>query len=668
MEEYSDEQIYEAMRAADAAGDAEAVRALMAALQAGASQPEIEAMADERGLTINPDQLAANIASRDAGGPVNVIAPPQRSIGQDLATSAVNTPVGLAQGVGEALIDFPLTVTAGVQNTLDRGFSFVGENALRAFGADEQANKLSQTTQQAIAQRNALSTPVSNVFNEYAPAPEGFQTQRDVARFSGGFLVPGPKGARAPVRAPQPAAAPASGRLIDDAAGVVAEGERRNVPVFTTDVKPPKSGMGRYVKQTLPEKIPFAGTSGPRQAQQEERVRVVGEVLEEFGGNASRELFDNSGSTVEDIAKSLSTERSARITQRKAAKDSVIDGIQAPFQAAPNTVQAIKEQVRKLQEIDPEEFAPVIERLQRFGERITSGGSLRTIEEQRKLLGELFTDPNLARVKTQGQAALNAIYDPLRRDMGDFIEAQAGAGARNRWAKANEELAAMAGELKSAKFRNVLRDADVTPEAVGRILFGDGDNVSDAARLVANLPPAGKKKVQAALLQRAFDRAGGASGEGVSVERFLNNLNSLSGKIGVAFEGADRQALEGVRRLLEATRRGAAAGANVRTGEQNLPAVMGVAATQALGLGGGVASLGVGGLLARIYESAPMRNHIMRLASTKAGSPQEAKALQVLMRSAAPIVNQWRETLPRAINDNPAGRLAAEEEQTQEPQ
>ncbi|WP_337904953.1 hypothetical protein, partial [Mesomycoplasma ovipneumoniae] len=142
-------------------------------------------------------------------------------------------------------------------------------------------------------------------------------------------------------------------------------------------------------------------------------------------------------------------------------------------------VKAISDQVRALKEIDAVEFTPVIDRLQRFGEQLTAGKSLATVEEQRKLLGALFDDPNLAKIKDRGQKAINAIYDPLRKDMGNFIEAQAGVGARNRWAKANEELAAMAGELKSSRFRNVLRDADVTPEAVSRILFSDTGNVTD---------------------------------------------------------------------------------------------------------------------------------------------------------------------------------------------
>lgn len=666
MEEFSDEQIYEAMRRADAAGDADAVRALTAALQQGRSQDEIETMAANLGQDIDKGALAANVASRDAGGPVNQFVQALQTNVQAAGTSIANTAVGYGSGAAQAVIDAPLAIAGGVQTGANALLDIVIGGGLDAVGANNAADWWRNAGRIEEQRRAAMANPVDVAVNALAPAPAGYETQRNVAEFAGGFLVPGPKGAKAPISAPAPAAAQATSRVIPNALEVVAEGQKRGVPVMTTDIKPPKSGMGRMVKQTVPEKIPFAGMSGPRQAQQEERVRVVGELVEEFGGNAGRELFERSIGAVEDIAKSLSAERASRIATRKAAKDGVIKGIATPFSAAPNTVRAIDEQVARLNRIDDEIYAPVVDRLQRFKQQITSGKSLEDVEGQRRLLGAMFDDANLASIKDDGQKAINAIYDPLRRDMGDFIEQQAGAAARAKWAKANEELAAMAGELKSSRFKNVLRDADTTPEVVGRILFNDPNNASDMARLVENLPPAGQRKVQAALIQRAFDSAGGS--QGVSVEQFLNNLRRNSEKFGVAFKGADGQTLEGVRRLLEATRRGAEAGANVRTGEQNLPTVLGIGATQVAGLGGGVTSLGVGGLLARIYESGPVRDRLIRLASTKQGSVQEGRALEIVMRSAAPIVNTWRESVVKAVNDNPAGRLAAGEQQPSEPQ
>lgn len=51
--------------------DTQALSALDAALRGGASEQEIMALAQRLGVTVNADDLRANIASRDAGGPVN---------------------------------------------------------------------------------------------------------------------------------------------------------------------------------------------------------------------------------------------------------------------------------------------------------------------------------------------------------------------------------------------------------------------------------------------------------------------------------------------------------------------------------------------------------------------------------------------------------------------
>jgi hypothetical protein len=663
---YSDEELFRAAQAADAAGDTEAARKLTQALIAGKTQDQIETLAANLNQTIDKKALAANVASRDAGGPINRVVEKLPTAVQPAATSAINTAVGYGSGAAKAVVDLPLQVASGVQTGANALLDTVIGGGLDVVGATDAADWWRNTGQVEEARRGALTSPVGTTVNALAPAPAGYETQRNVAEFAGGFLVPGPKGAKAPISAPRSVAQQATRtRVIDNAAEVVAEGNRRGVPVMTTDVKPPKSAMGRWTKQTVPEKIPVVGMSGPRQAQQEARIQAVKDVVDEFGGNSGRNLMD-AETAVQDIAQTLGKARTDRITTLKTAKDSVIKGVTAPFSNAPNTVRAIDDQIAKLNGIDSEIYAPVVQRLERFKQQLTSGKSLEEVEGQRRLLGEMFSDPNLAAIKTDGQKAINSIYDPLRRDMGDFIEGQAGSAARAKWAKANEELAAMAGELKSSRFKAVLRDTDTTPEAVGRILFSGADNPSDVQRLVANLPPPGRRKVQAALIQRAFDSAGGA--EGVSVERFLNNISRNSKTFGIAFEGQDRQTLEGVKRLLEATRRGAEAGANVRTGEQNLPVGVGIAATQMFGLGGGIASLGVGGLLARVYESPMMRDKLLRLASTKAGSVQESRALEVLMRSAAPIVNAWKENATRAVNDNAAGALAASEQEPVEPQ
>lgn len=663
MSDYTREQLFDALRKADAAGDTAAAKALtqrikqmdtggvdavQQALEAGKSREEILSIAQQSGIEVNEADLDANLASRDAGGPTASVQEP--SNWDHLADSAKNIGTGLAQGALMA-VEFPMEVGRSIGD----GISYAAENALEGLGFDGAAQWMRQGQERGEQARLALP---SAQIEQAMPTPADGHWERLGAQVVGGLAVPfGPKAQPRPARV-QPSAGPAKPGVRDDAAQIVAEGEKRGVPVMTTDVKPPQSGMGRWVKQTVPEKIPVAGTSGPREAQQAARQQAVLDAVEEFGGSTGRALFDDSETLPQEISRALTNQRSQKLTRLKNAKDGVIQSVTAPFTKAPNTVRAIDEQIRKLSDIDDEVYAPVIERLQRFRTRFTEGKTLEQIEGQRRLLGQMFDDPNLASIKDDGQKAVNAIYGPLRDDMGDFIEANLGSAARTKWQKANDQLSAMAGELNATKFRGVLRDADTTPEKISRILFSDAENVSDMQRLVGNLNQEGVRKVQGALITRAFQKAGGA--DGVSVERFLNNLNTLSGKIGVAFKGEDRQALEGLRRLLEATRRGAESGANIRTGEQNLPAVLGIGATQVFGFTGGVGTLGIGGLLARVYESPAVRNRIIGLAKTKPGSKAEADRLQAIMRGAVPIVNQWKDDMVRLANDNAGHSLAAE--------
>lgn len=628
MTEPTRDQLLGALRKADAAGDTEAARAIARRIA------DIDRASGE-GMDI-PQEYNLAEAAADVG-----------RVTATSAAKAVASPIDLAMDVGG-------TVQQGITSVLTPAIA----GGLELFGFDNAADAVregGQARQADIAQQTQ-QLQFRNALEQVAPTPKGFENSALGAEIVAGLAIPF-KTARGPIKAPTPQ--PAS-----EAQQVIAEGARRNVPVMTTDVLPPRSGAGRAAR-AMGENIPIAGTSGPRATQQAARQDAVRQVVEEFGGDTGRALFDDSETLSQQVSAALTKSRSEKLSRLTTAKDSVIDGIEAPFNGAPNTLRAIGEEVRRLRGIDAEEFAPVIDRLQRFAERLQSGNmTLRQVEENRRLLGELFADNNLANIKGAGQKSINRIYEPLRRDMGEFIEATAGNAARAKWQRANDELAGMAGDLKSSAFRGVLRDADTTPEKVSRILFSGSADPADIKRLVDGLDEAGKRKVQGALMTRAWERAGGA--DGVSVERFLNNLKSLSNQIGVAFQGADRESLEGVRRLLEATRRASGAAVkDIPTGVQNAPTIMGFGAASLAGPVGGAATLGVGGLVARLYESAGMRNLLVGLAKSKAGSAGEKAALSRIMKSAAPIINNWQDDMARVANDNVGVAAVAEEDSSQ---
>lgn len=486
-------------------------------------------------------------------------------------------------------------------------------------------------------------TDLAGAFERAAPTPPGMEGPRFAGQLAGGLIAPGPK-AIPRVRAPATAAAPNAAREVIEA------GARNNVRVMTSDVRPPTTFTGKSAR-AIGERIPYAGTGGQRAAQQNERIEAVRELARETGADVATELIDE---VADDFAKT----RGSQVTALTRRKNAVIDSIPTPLAPANvvRTLEAIDAQTRRLASIDAEAFAPVIDRLTRFGVNIASGKTLREIEGNRKLLGDMFEDASLAAIKGDGQKALNAIYAPLRDDMAAFIQANAGTKARTTWANANKHLSALMGELDDKVFAGVLRSSDTTPENVARILFST--KPSEVRRLVSNLSPEGRSKAQAAIIERAIQSAGGL--DNISPDRFANEIGRLGKSVGVVFEGADLARVQGLEKLLQATKQASVAAAAPPTGVQNAQLLMagGVGASG----GTGAIPLAIYGGLARLYESAPMRNMLVGLGRSQPGSKAEGRMLERILK----VVTSQTQIRGPAANDvlaqSPA-RLAAQDQE-----
>lgn len=558
----------------------------------------------------------------------------QHSFLGDLGSATKNVAAGVAQGI-TGIPDVMTEGIAGATRMITAPAAKAATTLYNALGMPEQAQAV---TRNAATFDRGLSRPftLGSTIEGVAPTPQ--DTVGKVARFGaqmvGGALVPaGPK-ITPPAKLPQVMAKQAPNAAAD----VIQAGEKAGVRVLTSDVKPPRTFVGKSV-QALGERIPFAGTGGVRQAQQGERIAAVKNLLNDYGAA-------DAASASDDVAADLVKTRGAQLSRLTKAKDAVIDSLGGAV-PTPNAVRAIDEQIARLKGINENAYQPVIAKLDEFKTVLTSGKNLRQIEGNRKLLGDLFKDPNLATISGEGQKAVNAIYSPLRSDMGAFIGSAGGKGAFNRWKNANDQLAAMAGELNNSAFRNVLKSADATPENVARLLFSQ--KPSDVARLYANLSPAGQGKAQAAVLHRALDKAGGL--ENLSPDKFANEIDRLGKSVGVVFKGDDLARVEGLSRLLGATKRASVASAAPPTGVQNSLPIIGAVLADMMGSAGAAIATGGGmGLLARAYESAPVRNALLRVGKTQTGSKAEgiamrraseilAKALSGPMRSIAPAAN-----------------------------
>lgn len=450
------------------------------------------------------------------------------------------------------------------------------------------------------------------------------------AQFGAG-LVGGALGGRAAglEARPTPAAVPEA----------IREAEAAGVRVMTTDVREPTTFAGRWLQRTG-EMIPLAGTGGPRAAQQAERSTAAVDLLRNFGVAEGAAANEN---ILSAVSRDLLKTRGGRLSQYTSMKDAVITDLRdaGPVDVT-RTVEQIDQEIANLRGLRTGGVQPVIDRLEDWKKAITGtrevtqpdgtvvleqrGQPITNIEVLRKQIGEAFSDPSLAAVRSTGERALSRIYAPLREDMGDFIKANGQRRDYDKWRVANRNLSEMAGELEIGVLRNALAKGEGTPEIIRSMMFST--KPSDMRALYRNLSPEGKANARTAVLQEAFQKAGGEF-ENLSPDRFKQSLVRLGTQVGVFFSGQDLKAAEGLLRTLKMTERAGQAGVSPPTGVQAVPVVGAAFLTDLLGgMGGAMAGGASIGGLARIYESAAVRNALLKIPQVAVGSAEEAELIK----------------------------------------
>jgi hypothetical protein len=160
-----------------------------------------------------------------------------------------------------------------------------------------------------------------------------------------------------------------------------------------------------------------------------------------------------------------------------------------------------------------------------------------------------------------------------------------------------------------------------------------------------SMTPQGQRSARAAILYDALAESGYfADPLNANPDRLANALkrqNRLQA-VDVFFSGADKDALQGFVRLLDATRKAQQAGVVTPTGQQLVPlAIGGAAFTEPVMTALSTATLaGIG----RFYESAGMRNFLLKLNNTKAGSPQEMRLLEAAVPALTASVKSLQQT------------------------
>jgi len=418
---------------------------------------------------------------------------------------------------------------------------------------------------------------------------------------------------------------------------LVTAGEKAKVRIKTSDVFPPQAGALKKI-QSFGEDIPFFGTGGMRKGQKGERVEAVRDVVRQYGA-------EDLASASDDVMADLLGKRSADLNKWSQAKNEVIEklskagpvlgekgGNVPTLVPMPKTVEKIDQSIASLKSLKTDQVAPVIGVLEDWKQAI-QGQDLKNVETLRKQIGEVFKAPELAAVRSTGEKVLSNVYGSVKDDMTSYIAKAGGQADLNKWQVANKQLSNMMNEMKLPALKSAIKKGEATPEMINTILFSSKE--SDARALYRNLSENGRDHVKSAIIAKA---ASAKKGE-IVPDAFAKEYKKLGAQVGVFFNDQDKEKVDGLVKVLENTNRAVEAAANPATGARVvIPASYAALATLVPGSTmerfiGATAGMALAGGLANLYESKPVRDLLIKISQSKAGSEQEAALIRRVLEA-----------------------------------
>jgi hypothetical protein len=469
----------------------------------------------------------------------------------------------------------------------------------------------SESTGVGVTRQLGASTPAQDIAIgavSGAGAELGEEVGGDTGRLIGSLaapLVP-----IAAIQAGRAAIRGLTGQIAPEAQATIAAGERAGIPVLTTDVIPPKGIVGGLARQ-FGERIPFIGTGGKRGAQQAAREAAVSDVANSLPRTTS-----------DDIVASLKSQ----VSKVKHAAGNRLDGFKARLDELgevplSNTHKTISQSIEKLSSVKIEPDVASIQRLKEISKGATEAHTFGMLRDARTAVREAANtiDPlGRSQMPTKSKAAFESIEKAITRDLDSFVESSEGVKGLARYKEADRIWANEATKLTKSRLKNVLDKGEITPEIAEAMILSR--KPSEVRLIHDSLTAEGKQAGRAAIINSIISKSG------TNPTRFSNELEKISPSVDIFFKGKDRLQLKGLQKLLAETKRAQEAPVITPTG-QSLTALAGVGAGSQIGLIESLLGASSAGAAARIYESVPVRNFLLRLANTPRTSPRFKKLI-----------------------------------------
>lgn len=434
------------------------------------------------------------------------------------------------------------------------------------------------------------------------------------ASLLGGFGGAGAVGAAQRIAGVRNAAIDPAQQAIIDA------GERANVPVMTSDVLPPNSFMSKSV-QAVGERIPVVGTGPVRAAQQEARAGSVADITAQYGKPDYEAIVDSVKGRVGGIKKAAGRVINKAGQQLDAA---------GPVTPTKSTL-AIDDALAELQR--PEVYKPgfqgYVDDLQQVKDTFQNNPTFTNLRETRTALREVMDSVDTvgrSQLPSRTKALFAKTYSAIKDDMDDFANANLAPAAVAKLNKANIVYGETAGLLKNTRLKAVLDKGDIKPEIVKGIIFNG--QPSEMKILYDSLGTVGKRNVKSALIDDAASKSVLADG-GINPNRFGAELAKHDKRIEAFFKGDEKDSIKGLTRLLQVTRRAQDSQLAPTNGASLTPYALGAGAIKSFGAT--LVAGATGGGLARLYESKPVRDLLLKLSSTHPNSRSEADIIRSII-------------------------------------
>lgn len=406
---------------------------------------------------------------------------------------------------------------------------------------------------------------------------------------------------------------------------ILEAGLKNNVPVMTSDLFPPESYMGK-IAQSFSEKLGPLGTGGARNKQQIARTEAIIGLADEFGVDLDTDFAAS-------VANSIRTQNAKRLELAGMQRRQAINDIDK-FGKFENkkTIDVINDLLNKQESLGATANKTIIKELEDFKNELSKPTTFSEAAAQRTQL--IKKKLQYARGEDLAPVGiLQEVKSALDKDMIAFSR-KVDKNATHNWLDANRKFAQEADISKRTTLKQILESGDVTPEKILPQL--KGGRPSELNRLYDNLSEKGRSSARGALIQQALKDAKffevDANPNPNAVLSAMNRSN-FQQAANVFFKGRDKVELDGLIRLLNATKQAQSSQSLLRTGEM-------------AAITGGYAGLGTSAAInplttipiavaasaaIKAYESKAFRNLMIRLKNAPAGSSKELKIIDAAL-------------------------------------